>query len=516
MTQPNILLLFSDEHSFRCMGHRGLERGGEPVETPHFDRLASQGTVFTDTYCQMPLCTPSRLCLLTGMHARAAGAWDNNAVLPPDRPTIAHTLAAAGYTTCLVGKMHLGGNRQFVGFQHRPYGDLTGKTGHQWEPFGPDGKPQQSMRDRTAGAGVTVLPESMIQDEVVCQETVAFLREHQHGKPDTPWFLTASFSRPHFPLTAPRRWFDRYWPDGVTQPRVPAGGDAWDHPMSVGMRKGFYAHAIDHDEMMRARAAYFACVSYLDEVIGDLFMRLQASGLLDNTIIIYVSDHGELMGEHGVWWKHGWFEGCTRVPMIISTPQQRRGEQQAAEVTAPAALIDLHATCAALAGATPPDDLEGADLSAVVRGDTDAADTDRAVFSDNLVPRWGEGTQFRAIRWRQWKYVAFKDAPPLMFDLETDPAEQHNLLQRERGEEAEATRRRLEQLAAQSIDFDAAERDRIEVGDALRKQYPLDREGSQGNLYHLPDGRVVNADDAIYAPTVISEDAAKTFSDYGR
>ena len=154
---------------------------------------------------------------------------------------------------------------------------------------------------------------------MVCHESLAFLREHQHQNPQKPWLLCAGFSRPHFPLTAPRRHLEKYWPDNVTEPRIAATGDAYDHSMSAGMRKVFMADDISRSEMMYARACYFACVSYLDEIIGDLLLRLEKDGLLDNTIIAYTTDHGEMAGEHGVWWKKGWHEACTRVTLIIST-----------------------------------------------------------------------------------------------------------------------------------------------------------------------------------------------------
>ena len=173
MSQPNILFLFSDEHSHRCMGHVPESEGGEPVHTPTWDRMAAQGTVFTDTYCAMPLCTPSRITLLTGKEVRRSGAWTNEAVLRPELKTLPQSLADAGYESCLVGKMHLGGKLQFIGFQHRPYGDLTGKCGHQWEPI--DDPDRRGMRVRTAKAGVTGIPESLIQDQVVCHESVAWL-----------------------------------------------------------------------------------------------------------------------------------------------------------------------------------------------------------------------------------------------------------------------------------------------------------------------------------------------------
>jgi choline-sulfatase len=509
MDGPNILFLLSDEHGFRYMGHRPPDQGGEPVHTPAFDRLAAGGTVFTNAYCQMPLCTPSRLCILTGKEVRGAGAWYNESVLRPGATTIADVLRGAGYETCLVGKMHLGGRRQFAGFQHRPYGDLTGKTGHQWEPLADDRR--HTMRTRTAHVGVTEIPESLIQDEVVAHETVAFLREHHSAHPDQPWFLCASFSRPHFPLTAPRRHFARYWPDGVTEPRVPAGGDAYDHLMSVGMRVGFRADAISYEEMMRARAAYFACVSYLDEVIDDLLLRLDRDGLLDNTVIVYATDHGEMAGEHGVWWKNGWYEACTHVPLIVSTPAQRRGETGVTPCGTPVSLVDLFPTLCALAGAAAPEGLDGADLSPVLAESGEVPE--RPVYCDSLNPRWGKGTEFRMIRWRRWKYVCFRDAPPLFFDLEEDPGEQRNLV--ERGASGEA-RRALEEMAhwaETTMDFDAAEVERTVRDGDLAKEYAQHLPRSTGNLYLMPSGKLVNADDPLYGPTVIAETPGQAFDD---
>ena len=508
-TQPNILFLFSDEHSFRFMGHRPVADGGEPVSSPTFDHLAAQGTVFNNAYCQMSLCTPSRMCLLAGREARGCGAWNNNSILDPTLPTIPKTLAEAGYTTCLVGKMHFGGNLQFHGFQHRPYGDLTGRTGHQWEPLDLRG---DSMVQRTTDAGITAIPESKIQDEVVAHETVAFLREQQHANPDKPWFLCASFSRPHFPLTAPRRHFERYWPEGVTPPKVPAAGDAYDHPMSIGMRKGFKVDRIEDEEMMRARAAYFGCVSYLDEVIGDLLLRLEADGLLENTIIVYSTDHGEMVGEHGTWWKNGWYEACTHIPLIVSTPAQRRGEAAANTVETAVGLIDLFPTFCTWADATLPDGLDGRDLTPAL---SDSASLEeRPVFCDNLIPRWGEGTEFRMIRWGQYKYVRFRACEPLFFDLAVDPAEQHNLAQSAEGDAAQALTY-LAGLADESIDFDAVEQERIERDERLNAAYPLEMAASSlGNQYLMPSGQLVEADDTLYRPDVLSDDPSAIFADW--
>jgi choline-sulfatase len=369
------------------------------------------------------------------------------------------------------------------------------------------------MRDRTAHVGFTAIPESLIQDEVVATETVAWVREHAHAHPDQPWFLCASFSRPHFPLTAPRRHFDRYWPDGVTPPKVPAAGDAYDHPMSVGMREGFKVDAIDDEELMRARAAYFANVSYLDEVIGDLLGRLDADGLLDNTVIVYTTDHGEMAGEHGVWWKNGWYEACTHVPLIVSTPAQRAGTAPAQVVRTPVGLTDLFPTFCGFAGADAPDDLPGMDLGGAIAGE--AALPDRPIFCDVLSPRWGPGTEFRMVRWRDYKYVAFRNAPPLLFDLAADSGEQHNLIERGVTGDAAAALRTLSAVVDETIDFDSAETERLERDGDLHETYAQHLPRASGNLYLFPDGRLVNADDAmLYAPTVLSDCPSEAFGDW--
>lgn len=508
MSRPNILFMLSDEHSYRFMGHVPHEQGGEPVDTPAFDRLATHSTVFTDAYCQMPLCTPSRLCILTGREAQRAGAWSNTSVLRPDLPTLPAVLRDSGYDTSLVGKMHLGGRQQFVGFKHRPYGDLTGKAGHQSEVWSePNG--HDPVQSRTKVVGKTSIPESLLQDQVVAHETVAYLREHQAAHPDTPWFLCASFSRPHFPLTAPSRYVDRYWPDGVTRPRVPASGDAYNHPMSVGMRTGFHVDEITDDEMMRARAAYFACVSYLDEVISDMILRLEGSGLLENTIIVYTSDHGEMAGEHGVWWKNGWYEACTRVPLMISLPEHRVGGIHAYKCETPVGLIDLFPTLCSLTGTETPEGLDGRDLSSAIINHENL--TDRPVYSDNLMPRWGQGTEFRSVRWKHFKYVRFRTAPSLFFNLQNDPEEQHNLMDKERTTEEEAALAYLEDYAEQSINFDEVEKARVKRDGSLAKDFEHKAPPSTGNLYHMPSGKIINAEDTLYNPTIIAEEGSEIF-----
>lgn len=508
--QPNVLFLLSDEHTFRGFSHLDDDRG-EPVDTPTFDDLAANAAVFDQAYCSMPLCTPSRLCLLSGREARNAGAWANRSHLSPSLSTLPETLGEGGYETCLVGKMHLGGNRQFVGFDHRPYGDLTGGTGHQWDPPTPDQKGGNPPRRRTLDAGITEIPESLLQERAVVQETLSFLREHRHASPDQPWFLTASFSRPHFPLTAPARYVDRYPPEAVPEPKVGHEGDTTDHPMTQGAREGFRCDAVDREERQRARAGYFACIDFLDEIIEDLLATLERDGLLENTIVIYASDHGELAGEHGLWWKHTWHEASARVPWFIQLPEHRSGDLESERIETPVSLADLYPTVCGLTGRAVPGDLDGVDLSAAVQT---GREPDRGpVFCDNLIPRWGEGTEFRMVRDGRYKYVGFRNQPDLLFDIEADPLEQRNLAT-DPDASVDAVLDRLGALVEKTMDFDAAERERNRDEEALEAEYRLGAPEGTGNAYQLPDGRVVDADTPLYRPSVLIEEPEVVFDAY--
>jgi len=507
---PNILLLLSDEHSYRCLSFRDGD-GAEPTDTPTLDGLAGSGCFFDAAYCQVPLCTPSRICLLTGRSPMGSGGWDNGAMLRPGIQTLPGALAQAGYATTLVGKMHLGGDRQFVGFQHRPYGDLTGHAGHQFDPIPtPDnpGDPNpfrgMRMRSRTVDAGVSTIPEALLQERCVAETTLAHLREHRANTPQQPWFCCASFSRPHFPLTAPQRFIDRYL-DRVPPPKVGRTGDTADHPMTRGMAEGFNTKAIDEAEMMRARAAYFACVSQLDEIMGDMLAMLERSGLLENTIVVYTSDHGELAGEHGMWWKNSWHEAAARVPLIVQTPEHRSGKRPATTLQQPVSLADLMPTLCGFAGAQVPDDLDGIDLSSSIA--TGEEPQRGPVVFTNPMPRWGEGCEHVVLRDGRWKHVRFRGVgPDLLFDLEADPLEQRNLIETEPHQA-----RRMDAFSREAWDFEAAQQQAAD-DDQLRKQHQFDAPKCH-NAWHLPDGRVVDADAPMYHPRVIMDDPTQVISD---
>ncbi|MFB6217759.1 MAG: sulfatase [Halobacteriaceae archaeon] len=505
--RPNVLFLLSDEHGYRYRS--GRERASERAHTPTLDGLAERGVAFRDASCSVPLCTPSRVGLLTGREQRECGGWDSSTLGPwtplPDLQTLPGAFAEAGYDTALVGKMHLGGDRQFVGFEERPYGDLTGGMGHQADPIDPPdtGRGIFDTRSRTADAGATAIPESAHQESAVVRETLAWLREHD-ARSDDPWFLCASFSRPHFPLTAPRRHLRRYWPDGLGDPPVGADSDAGRHPSAAWSRADQGAGERTPEEERRARAAYAACVDYLDELLGDLLGALDRDGLLEDTVVVYTSDHGEMAGEHGLWFKQTWHEASIRVPLLVETPAHRSGGRDPATVETPVSLLDLYPTLCGLAGVGYPDDLDGADLSDAVRT---GAEPDRApVVSDLLMPRRGEYA-CRVVRDGRYKYVGFRDAPELLFDVIADPYERENLAAGG-GPDDPAAGDALDRLRAhveETVDFDALEAQQERDREALSAHDRDLPQGTSGNMYHLPDGRVVDADTALYEPSVVGD-----------
>jgi len=511
MTQrrPNILLLLTDQHSHRFLGARGADELGEPVRTPTLDGLANASAHFRTAYCPVPLCVPSRFAMLTGKEAKRAGAWNNRSVLDPALRTLPETLSENGYKTCLEGKMHLGGNRQFAGFDRRRYGDLTGRSAHQAEPPRPYDHPPDYERLLTE-VGTTAVPESLMQEKRVVEESLSFLREHRHARPDRPWFLCASFSRPHWPRTAPERFVDRHWPEDVPEPKVLDGGDTAGHPLVEACADRTCARRIAREQTMRARAGYFAAVEYIDEIIGDMLAKLEYDDFLENTIVIYASDHGELAGEHGLWEKRTWHEAATRVPLFVQLPAHRKGTAEPGTLETPVSLLDLYPTLCHLADVDPPDDLDGRDLSGAITAG--AEPTTEPVVVDCFGMFGNPDLHYRMVRDGQYKYVKFRDAPELLFDLAADPLERHNLAAN-RNDEAEEALGRLRNRVERSLDFADVDRKR-EQDERMAEDYRLPTPKGGPNQYNMPDGRVIDADTLLYHPQVITDAPEAAYDDY--
>ena len=482
--KPNILFLMSDEHSPHAMGYEG----NSIVQTPNLDQLAAAGTYFEGAYCQVPLCTPSRMCMLTGQYAHRCSAWNNGSILFPEHLTMPAHFAQHGYATALVGKMHFGGKEQHNGFQSRPYGDLRGNAGHQTDPLNPPSR----IRQRTRLAGVTEIPTSLLQERVINEETLEYLRSQPA---EQPWFLLASYSRPHFPLTAPKRLLDKYWPDNVDMPNIPPGHLEQTHPFAKGLRDNFKTHEIPDEEARKARAAYYTCCEFLDETVGDLLTLLERDGFLDNTIIVYTTDHGEMAGEHGQWWKSSYYEAAARVPLIVYDRQLQQSHGN--RVTAPVELNDLFPTLCTRAGIPIPEGLDGDELTDLMSGNAEGW------RNTAITEYWANQTTgpMRMLRTPRYKYVAFPEHESILFDLETDPDEFENLTGQAEHRELEASLH--EQLMGDFSWESVAEQ--IATDKVRSRDFKEPWGQGTPNQYTLPDGRIVDAETCLYRPSVREE-----------
>jgi choline-sulfatase len=487
-TKPNILLIMTDQHDPAIAGFAG----NEIVDTRNLDALAARSVQFDSAVTPSPLCTPSRMCMLTGKEAHNCSAWSNHWVIFPEHTTWPAHFAANGYRTCLVGKMHFGGKDQMQGFQDRPYGDLRHGTGHQPDPL--------SMfpgYGAARGAGATELPESLLQDVVVTRETLSYVLEHEAGENPSPWFVCASYSRPHPPLTAPGRYISRY------RNRVPPpeqGGEPSEEPYAKQRASGHLD--LTKEEIRQGREGYYACLDFVDDCIGDLLSGLEAAGALENTIVIYTSDHGEMLGNHGIWGKSVYFDRAVRVPLLISGPGIA---ESGGRLSHPVSLIDLFPTTCSLAGIPTPSGLDGKDLSDVLASPESAPSSREAVFS--MYCHYGQLIQsvktlsgdephraWRMARTVQWKCVEIEGGATLLFNLEEDPEENCNL-----SEEPEYADRLAHLRGLIYENFSWAEvHDRMKEGRKRLSEYRSGRFPTTPNQYRFKDGREFDAEASLY------------------
>lgn len=482
--RPNILLIMTDEHNRDVAGFAG----DSIVQTGHLDRLAARSIQFDSATCPNPVCTPSRMSMLTGLESHRCAAWSNHWIIFPEHLTWPAHFAAHGYRTSLIGKMHFGGRDQMQGFQRRPYGDLRHGLGHQSDPLH-----MYPGYAQAQSAGITEIPESLIQDVVVTRETMAFLLEHQDREPDTPWFVCASYGRPHAPLTAPGRYIRRY------KGRVPASPAAkGEHQLETYAQR--FVQDDTEEQDLAGREAYYACVDFVDDCIGELLVGLENADMLDNTIVIYTSDHGEMLGLHGCWGKQLYHEASIGVPLLMTGPGLHGGQT----VKHPVSLLDLFPTTCALAGLPIPPDLDGVDLSTLLHDPASPASP--RLFAPSATYRYGvrinrggtpddtPSAAWRCVRDARWKYVEVERGATLLFDLDNDPLEianlAHDLEQVERC-------RRMRAWLHQDFSWDqvhtqlAMDRERL-------PEFSSGQRPSTPNQYMLPDGRIFDAEESLY------------------
>ena len=418
--RPNILLLQADQ-----LAPHFLPVYGHPVTTaPHLSKLAREGTVFDAAYCNSPLCAPSRLSMLTGLMPSDIGAYDNASPLSPTIPTFAHHLRLGGYRTVLAGKMHLVGPDQLHGFEERLTTDIY-PADFGWTPDwdDPAADPVRSYLRKAArdiaGAGVTGPTLQMRYDDEVTHRAVQWLRET--GDEQRPFLLTVSYTHPHDPFTITAPYWDRYEGKAIDDPVTPAGRDLPPDGLSRQLRA---ALDLDHlnlagTQVRAARRAYYAAIGYLDDNVGRVLATLRELDRGRPTVVVFMADHGEMLGERGLWFKMCFFERAARIPMIISgagPPSQRIGT--------PVSLIDLLPTLLEIAGLDPHRvDTPGRSLAPMVHGEPETIAP--PVFGELL----GEGVTDPVVMIRDgpYKYISMLGAPALLFDVIEDPEERSDL-----------------------------------------------------------------------------------------
>ena len=451
--RPNILMIISDEHNASVTGCYG----NSTVFTPHLDELASRSILFENCYANSPLCCPSRLSITSCKYPSRVGAWSNSCWLPSsDYPSIARVVKTRGYDPYLIGKMHYDATRDYgfteVGRFWTNEFFKTGKGGRR----SPDDTEihYDNWWKRSSSFHPGEDSRTLAHDRKVRDLTCQFLANRKNS--DNPFFLIAGFLAPHFPLTVPEKYVAPYR-GRVGMPDLPLGTVEMEPLNYQQLRHGFGLINANPGTVLEGRQCYYGLTQWCDHNIGQVIKALRRSPVFDNTVIIYTSDHGENMGEHGLWWKNCMFETATHIPLMVCWPERWK---KADRRIGACSLVDVVQTVADLAGATPPDDWNGNSLLPWL-DDRNHAWKDMAVseyFAHNI------SSGFVMLRRGKYKYVYHTRPTPEfptqreMYDLESDPhefvnlaslpeqqkrmAEYHALLVKAIGEDPERTEQR--------------------------------------------------------------------------
>ncbi|PWK75788.1 choline-sulfatase [Aminobacter sp. AP02] len=421
--RPNILIIMVDQ----LAGTFFPDGPADFLHAPHLKALAARAARFRNNYTASPLCAPGRASFMTGQLPSRTQVYDNAAEFASSIPTYAHHLRAAGYHTCLSGKMHFVGPDQLHGFEERLTTDIY-PADFGWTPD--YRKPGERIDwwyhnlGSVTGAGVAETTNQMEYDDEVAfhatQKLYDFARVSDQAE-RRPWCLTVSFTHPHDPYVARCQYWDLYEGCPALDPDVGfIAADQQDpHSQRLYHASDYASFDITPKQVRRSRRGYFANISYLDDKVGELVSVLERTRMLDDTIIVFCSDHGDMLGEHGLWFKMCFFEGAARVPLMIAGKGIPAGL-----IEAPTSNLDILPTLCDLAGielAAIMPWADGQSLVPLMRGEERTAPV--------LMEYAAEGSYapLVAIREGRFKFVHCEIDPPQLFDLESDPLELTNL-----------------------------------------------------------------------------------------
>jgi choline-sulfatase len=429
--KPNIILIMSDEHNSNILG----ASGNSAIKTPNLDRLAKSGVAFNNCYCNSPLCVPSRLSFTAGRYISREGveAYNNHSTLPENATTIPKLIREAGYESYLSGKMHYIGHSMH-GFRELYPFPLNGiPDADIREEWGPDAynHPMEeyverfNMHEAKENSGILDF------DREVTRVALDFIHQRDNGpgpffKPGNSWrtqpyFLLVGYTAPHFPCHAPQKWVSQY-SDQELPPICSREEQVTDLPCQLqNIHKRQYLDKITEKQATKLKEGYYGLVSWLDNEIGHVIDAVMKSDEADNTIIIYTSDHGEMLGEHGFWWKQTFFEASAKVPLIINHPASRWGNDVQHQNVC--SLLDLGKTLLELTNAEIPNYFDGNSLVPLLEGNEHC--WPNIAISEhyaNLID-----TGMAMIRKDNYKLNTYGDGQMELYDLEEDPGELCNL-----------------------------------------------------------------------------------------
>ncbi|WP_028356788.1 sulfatase-like hydrolase/transferase [Bordetella petrii] len=419
MPATNVLILLSDEHNARVMGCAGHPL----VQTPRLDRLAREGTRFANAYTSSPICVPARASIATGRYVHEHRCWDNALAYQGSPPSWGHRMQSAGVAVESIGKLHYRNQDDDTGFDRQQWAaHILDGIGQVWgsvrEPL-PEAHPAAALF-KDIGAGESSYNRF---DRAVADEAVRWLHERAGRRDSSPWVLFVGLVAPHFPLIVPREYLDRYPIDDMPLPRLHPDRGYRRHPWVER-----HARFSRHDEQLGtdarrrlALASYLALTSFMDEQIGKVLDALAQSGQADRTTVVYSSDHGDNLGERGLWNKCTLYRESTAVPMIVRGPGIPAGRVTRTNVS----LVDLFPTVLQATGVAPDPadaDLPGRSLIASACGPDDPG---RLAFSEyHAVGSESAGYMLADSRYKYHHYVGHA---PELFDLQADPQEANDL-----------------------------------------------------------------------------------------
>ena len=470
--RPNILILMVDQ----LTGTLFDDGPAEFLHVPNLRKLAAQSVRFANSYTASPLCAPARAAFMSGALPRRTRVYDNAAEFASDIPTYAHHLRRAGYYTALSGKMHFVGPDQLHGFEERLTTDIY-PADFGWTPD--YRKPGERIdwwyhnMGSVTGAGVAEITNQLEYDDDVCHQAVQKLYDLSRGLDPRPWCLTASFTHPHDPFVARRKYWDLY--EGIPELEPPAGLDYEDmdpHSKRLMDACDWRGMEVTADHIRRSRQGYFANISYIDDKIGEILAVLEASR--QEAIVVFVSDHGEMLGRKSLWFKMNFFEGSARVPLMISAPGLTP-----ATIATPVSTIDLTPTLCDLAGISMAEVMpwtDGESLVPLAKGIERTSPVAMEYAAEGTI------TPMVCLRQGAWKYIHCPADPDMLFDVANDPDEMVNLAGDPRAAEVLAHFQGLAQARWDMAAYDAEVRQsqarRWVVYEALRNgaYYPWDHQ----------------------------------------